>query len=203
MLRETAQTLDEDLEALADLSRHRFCSTNNLWFDLAAMRDELDRRDGILGLPMIRNAKTVDPADPTTPEVIQIETAMGAAIEVFDGRTTIEVGRDRFVPVKTTNDLLVLRSDCYELDERRRAAPGSPEQVPFVDLDRLLQAGRGVRRALPRRGAVACGGRPSLWSRGTGRSAPTSRRRRRGRGEADTGSPGTMPSPASPGSAGG
>ena len=43
VLRETAQTLDEDQEALADLERHRFTSTNNLWFDLRAMRDELDR----------------------------------------------------------------------------------------------------------------------------------------------------------------
>ena len=35
VLRETAQTLPEDAEALADLDRHRFTSTNNLWFDLA------------------------------------------------------------------------------------------------------------------------------------------------------------------------
>ena len=85
VLRETAQTLDEDKDALADLDRHRFCSTNNLWFDIRAMRDELDERDGILGLAMIRNTKTVDPSDADSPEVIQIETAMGAAIEVFDG----------------------------------------------------------------------------------------------------------------------
>jgi UTP--glucose-1-phosphate uridylyltransferase len=134
VLRETAQTLDEDKEALADLSRHRFTSTNNLWFNLEAMRAELDRRDGILGLAMIKNTKTVDPADPTSPEVIQIETAMGAAIEVFDGATTIEVGRDRFVPVKTTNDLLVLRSDCYELGEGY-VLQQQPERLPFVDLD--------------------------------------------------------------------
>ena len=38
VLRETAQTLAEDQEALADLDRHRFCSTNNLWFDLRAMK---------------------------------------------------------------------------------------------------------------------------------------------------------------------
>ena len=52
--------------------------------------------DGILGLPLIRNVKTVDPADPASPEVIQIETAMGAAIDVFEGAGAIEVGRDRF-----------------------------------------------------------------------------------------------------------
>ena len=117
VLRETAQTPPEDLEALADLERHRFCSTNNLWFDLVAMQNELDRRDGILGLPMIRNVKHLDPSDKSTPEVIQVETAMGAAIEVFEGAQLIEVGRERFVPVKTTNDLLVLRSDVYDIGQ--------------------------------------------------------------------------------------
>jgi UTP--glucose-1-phosphate uridylyltransferase len=133
VLRETAQTLDDDREALADLDRHRFASTNNLWFDLVAMRDELDRRGGILGLPLIRNVKRLDPADRSTPEVIQIETAMGAAIEIFEGARTIEVGRDRFIPVKTTNDLLVLRSDVYDLGQDFGLDQAA--DVPFVELD--------------------------------------------------------------------
>jgi UTP--glucose-1-phosphate uridylyltransferase len=136
VLRETAQTLDEDQEALADLTRHRFASTNNLWFDLEAVRDELERRDGILGLALIKNTKTVDPADPESPEVIQIESAMGAAIEVFDGAQLVEVTRARFLPVKTTNDLLVLRSDCYRLAESHHLVlEDGLDQVPFVDLD--------------------------------------------------------------------
>jgi UTP--glucose-1-phosphate uridylyltransferase len=133
VLRETAQTSEKDRAALADLDRHRFCSTNNLWFDLRAMTEALDARHGILGLPLIRNVKPVDPADPSTPEVIQIETAMGAAIEVFEGSRTIEVGRDRFVPVKTTNDLLVLRSDVYDVGDDFVLDPAAG--VPFVDLD--------------------------------------------------------------------
>jgi UTP--glucose-1-phosphate uridylyltransferase len=136
VLRETAQTLEEDKEALADLSRHRYCSTNNLWFDLRAMRDELDRRDGILGLALIKNTKTVDPADSNSPEVIQIETAMGAAIEVFEDARLIDVSRARFLPVKTTNDLLVLRSDCYRLEESHHLVLADGlRTVPFVDLD--------------------------------------------------------------------
>jgi UTP--glucose-1-phosphate uridylyltransferase len=136
VLRETAQTLDEDKEALADLSRHRYCSTNNLWFDLRAMRDELDRRDGILGLALIKNTKTLDPADPDSPEVIQIETAMGAAVQVFEDSRLIEVSRARFLPVKTTNDLLVLRSDCYRLEDNHHLVLDEGiGTVPFVDLD--------------------------------------------------------------------
>ncbi|MFC7502414.1 UTP--glucose-1-phosphate uridylyltransferase [Nocardioides sp. CPCC 206347] len=134
VLRETAQTAKEDLEALADLTRHQFCSTNNLWFDLHAMKAKLDEREGILGLPLIRNNKTVDPADPDSPAVVQIETAMGAAIEVFDGARLIEVGRDRFIPVKTTNDLLVLRSDVYEIGADFGLTQVASD-VPFVELD--------------------------------------------------------------------
>jgi UTP--glucose-1-phosphate uridylyltransferase len=148
VLRETAQTLPEDAAALGDLSRHGFASTNNLWFDLRAMKEELDRRDGILGLAMIKNTKTLDPADPDSPEVVQIETAMGAAIEVFDGARTIEVGRDRFVPVKTTNDLLVLRSDCYRLDEVA-VLHQVPDEVPFVDLDSAYKHVTGFEQRFP------------------------------------------------------
>jgi len=134
VLRETAQTLPADQAALADLDRHRYCSTNNLWFDLEAMRRTLVSRDGVLGLPLIRNVKRVDPADPSTPKVIQIETAMGAAIEVFEDARTIEVGRDRFVPVKTTNDLLLLRSDVYDLG-RDFVLDKVSHEVPYVELD--------------------------------------------------------------------
>jgi len=134
ILRETAQTLEEDKVALQDLSRHQYCSTNNIWFDVQAMKEALDVREGILGLPMIRNEKTVDPADKSTPKVIQVETAMGAAIEVFEGAQLIEVGRDRFVPVKTTNDLLVLRSDVYDIGPDFVLDQSSAE-IPYVDLD--------------------------------------------------------------------
>lgn len=133
VLRETAQTLPEDKDALGDLSRHQYMSTNNIWINLVALRDELASRDGILGLPLIRNTKTVDPADPSSTPVVQIESAMGAAIEIFAGARTIEVPRSRYVPVKTTNDLLVLRSDVYEIGPD--FVLDAAGVVPFVDLD--------------------------------------------------------------------
>ena len=134
VLRETAQTSPDDLDAAGDLSRHRYFHTNNLWFDLVALRTALEERNGVLGLPLIRNTKTVDPTDASSPEVIQMETAMGAVIEVFDGAQAIEVDRSRFLPVKTTNDLLVLRSDVYDVgtDFTVRA---QVEKPPWVDLD--------------------------------------------------------------------
>jgi UTP--glucose-1-phosphate uridylyltransferase len=133
VLRETAQTRPEDEAAMQDVSRHRYFNANNLWVDLRALKRVLSEREGVLGLPLIRNEKTVDPSDPGSTPVVQIESAMGAAIAVFDGARAVLVGRDRFVPVKTTNDLLVLRSDVYDLDDRFHVR--ATADVPFVDLD--------------------------------------------------------------------
>jgi UTP--glucose-1-phosphate uridylyltransferase len=136
VLREIAQTPDEDVDAFQDTRRHRFFNTNTLWVDLEALRSLLDERDGVLGLPMIVNRKTVDPSDKSSPEVIQLETAMGAAIDVFDGARALRVPRTRFAPVKTTNDLLALRSDAYVLRDDARVEPAEGrEGPPIVDLD--------------------------------------------------------------------
>jgi len=136
LLRETAQTPDQDLAALQDVGRHPFVNTNNLWIDLDALADTLARRDGVLGLPIIVNRKTVDPSDPDSPAVVQLETAMGAAVGVFEGARALHVPRRRFAPVKTTNDLLALRSDAYVLhDDRRVELAGERDEPPFIDLD--------------------------------------------------------------------
>jgi UTP--glucose-1-phosphate uridylyltransferase len=136
VLREIAQTPDEDVEAFQDITRHRFFNTNSLWLDLDALQATLDAQDGVLGLPMIVNRKTVDPGDPSSPAVIQLESAMGAAIDAFEGAQAIRVPRSRFLPVKTTNDLLVVRSDAYELDEGfALQLAGGRTGAPLVDLD--------------------------------------------------------------------
>jgi UTP--glucose-1-phosphate uridylyltransferase len=137
VLREIAQTPDEDVDAFQDVERHRYFNTNTLWVDLQALDRTLGETGGVLDLPMIVNRKTVDPGDKSTTPVIQLETAMGAAIGVFEGAAAIRVPRSRFVPVKTTNDLLSLRSDAYVVGEGRAVhlAPERDGVPPFVDLD--------------------------------------------------------------------
>jgi len=135
VLRETAQVPEEDEEAFEDTARHRFFNANNVWVSLRALEATLRERDGVLGLPMIVNRKTVDPTDPSSPEVLQLETAMAAAIGVFEGAAAVHVPRARFAPVKTTNQLLVVRSDAYELadDWTVRLTPPR-EAAPIVEL---------------------------------------------------------------------
>src|SRR2546423_1271751 len=137
LLREIAQTPEADLDAFQDISRHRYFNTNTLWVSLPALAEALRERDGVLGLPMIVNRKTVDPTDAASPAVLQLETAMGSAIEVFEGARALRVPRARFAPVKTTNDLLALRSDCYVLtaDEHVELSPERDSGPPLVDLD--------------------------------------------------------------------
>lgn len=156
ILRDTAQTAPEEMDYFTDEHRHPYFHTNNLWFDLVRLRDILTERHGVLGLPLIRNEKTVDPADPTSTRVVQIESAMGAAIEVFPGATAICVGRDRFQPVKTTNELLLLRSDVYSLAEDGRlvaACAVSPEislsgcYKTMQDFDRRIPSAPSLREA--------------------------------------------------------
>ncbi len=137
ILRESAQCAPADEAAFQDISRHQFFNTNNLWLRLDAMRDTLAAHGGLIPLPMIRNEKTADPRDKASPKVYQLETAMGAAIESFPGAAAIEVSRRRFAPVKTTADLLIIRSDACVLtpDHRIELAPARHGQPPVVDLD--------------------------------------------------------------------
>jgi UTP--glucose-1-phosphate uridylyltransferase len=134
VLRESAQVRDEDQDAFQDIERHRYFNCNNLWLNLKTLERVLKERNGVLGLPMIVNRKTVDPSDGDSPAVYQLETAMGAAVDVFEGAAALEVSRQRFAPVKTTNDLLVVRSDAYELTQEEEMHLTRAEP-PVVDLD--------------------------------------------------------------------
>jgi UTP--glucose-1-phosphate uridylyltransferase len=136
VLREIAQTPEADRGAFADTERHRFFNTNSIWLDLQALAAEIGD-DGVIDLPMIVNRKTVDPSDAGSTPVVQLESAIGAAIAAIPGARAIRVPRSRFLPVKTSDDLLVLRSDAYELtaDGALRLAPACAGRAPLAELD--------------------------------------------------------------------
>jgi UTP--glucose-1-phosphate uridylyltransferase len=135
ILREAAQCPQDEIAAFQDIARYRFFNTNNIWINLNSLNN-LFEKDHTIHLPMILNPKTVDPRDKNSSAVFQIETAMGAAISLFDGTTAVRVPRTRFFPVKSCNDLLSLRSDCYVLGENqnlrvnpKRVAAGRPDII--------------------------------------------------------------------------
>ncbi len=136
-LREIAQCPEDDQEDFQDIRKHRYFNTNNIWIHLPSLKKVLDRKNGVMELPMIRNEKTLDPRDPDSPFVYQLETAMGSAISVFDRAGAIRVPRERFIPVKNTNDLLNVRSDRYILNEDFQLLPNPKNKSDsiYIDLD--------------------------------------------------------------------
>jgi len=137
VLRESAQCPKEDEDRFQDITVHKYFNTNNLWLRLDHLRAELERNNGIIPLPLIRNVKTVDPRQPESQKVLQLESAMGAAIESFQRTTALVVPRTRFAPVKSTSDLLALRSDAYVVTPDDRLVLGEERngQPPAIELD--------------------------------------------------------------------
>jgi len=112
ILREAAQCPKREIEKCRNISKYRYFNTNNIWIDLRSLKKLIDKH-GTVKLPMILNPKNLDPRDEFSPPVYQIETAMGSAISIIEGAAAIRVPRSRFFPVKTCNELLAVRSDCF------------------------------------------------------------------------------------------
>lgn len=132
ILREIAQCPESDEECFRNIDLHRYMNTNNLWVHLPALRAKLDAGD--FDLALIVNRKHIDQKDAASPEIVQLESAMGSAVALFEGARILEVGRERFVPVKSTADLFLLRSDVFALDEDNRLVQQTDSR-PTVTLD--------------------------------------------------------------------
>ena len=137
LLRESGQCPPEDFHLFQDVQRHRYFNTNNLWLNLEALQTVLRNNNGRLPLPVIVNRKSLNPQNPLSMPVFHLETAAGAAISLFEGAAAVAVPRARFLPVKTTDDLLAIRSDIYllEADSTLRVNPERRLETIFIDLD--------------------------------------------------------------------
>jgi UTP--glucose-1-phosphate uridylyltransferase len=136
ILRESAQCPENELSAFRDIKRYGFFNTNNIWINLKVLH-KLIQKSGAVKLPIIRNPKTLDPRDENSPKVFQIETAMGAAISLFEGAAVIKVPASRFLPVKKCNDLLSIRSDrfIFSTENNLISNPNTGTKTIQVDLD--------------------------------------------------------------------
>jgi len=150
-LRESAQCPDEDEKEFQNVGKYTFFNTNNLWVDLEALKAQFDKHNGALPLPVMKNSKTVDPRDKASTKVLQLETAMGAAISCFQGATAIVIPRTRFAPVKTTSDLFALRSDAYVLtpDFRIVLAEDRKGVPPNIKLDGMYKFTDAMEKLIP------------------------------------------------------
>lgn len=136
LLRESAQCPQDDMAAFEDINRYHYFNTNNIWINLIQLKALFEKQKHIQ-LPLIVNPKTLDPRNPASPPVFQVESAMGAAIQLFEGATAVVVPRARFMPVKKCPDLLALRSDRYLLTASGKLAlnPACSEPDITIRLD--------------------------------------------------------------------
>jgi UTP--glucose-1-phosphate uridylyltransferase len=145
LLREVAQAPTDDngevIREFQDISKYSQFNTNSIWLDLEKAIKIAELHNGCIPLPLIRNIKPVNTEDRTSRKAVQIETAMGAAIEVFTNSQAIQVPRDRFMPVKTVNDLLLIMSDRYRVSPDGHLVLEDQltnNQPPRIDLDQAF-----------------------------------------------------------------
>jgi UTP--glucose-1-phosphate uridylyltransferase len=135
LLRESAQVPEED-DSFRDVERWRWYNANNLWIRLPALAKLLAAHGGTPDLATIVNAKRLDETNPDSPKVLQLETAMGSLVALFGNPRLLHVPRTRFVPVKGTDDLLLVRSDAYAAAQDGRLIPAfEGDASPYVELD--------------------------------------------------------------------
>ncbi|CDH56095.1 utp-glucose-1-phosphate uridylyltransferase [Lichtheimia corymbifera JMRC:FSU:9682] len=108
-LLEIAQVPDEHVEDFKSIKKFNIFNTNNIWINLRALKRLMDQDN--MDLEIIVNNKTTDSGQ----KVIQLETAVGAAIKHFGNARGVNVPRSRFLPVKSTSDLFLVTSDLYKL----------------------------------------------------------------------------------------
>ncbi|XP_044730624.1 UTP--glucose-1-phosphate uridylyltransferase-like [Chrysoperla carnea] len=138
-LLEIAQVPKEHVDDFKSIKRFKFFNTNNIWAKLSAIErimqsDKTNNGTMALNLEVIVNAKTL----PNGMDVIQLETAVGAAMKSFENSIGINVPRSRFLPVKTTSDLLLVMSNLYTLSRNgtlnMSALRNFPTMTPIVKL---------------------------------------------------------------------
>jgi len=135
ILREIAQCPPEEIEDFQNFRKYTYFNTNNIWVNLEKLLEVLDRNKGNMKLPVIQNRKKVNPRDKQSEDIIQLETAMGAAIQVFEKSSALQVPRTRFLPVKKTSDLLKIQSDLYYIDEKFNLVTDVPEQAQKIVIE--------------------------------------------------------------------
>lgn len=124
----------------SDIARYGNFNTNNIWIHLPALKELLDAHHGVLPLPVIVNKNKLNPRDPDSPSVVQLECACGTALPLFENASLLRVPRSRFAPVKGSSDLLVVMSDAYQLNDSYELVSRTPTGIPpHVQLSREYQ----------------------------------------------------------------
>ncbi|OAA48681.1 UTP-glucose-1-phosphate uridylyltransferase [Metarhizium rileyi] len=114
-LLEIAQVPKEHVNEFKSIKKFKYFNTNNIWLNLKAIKRVVENDE--LEMEIIPNGKTIpgDKKGESDISILQLETAVGAAIRHFSNAHGVNVPRRRFLPVKTCSDLMLVKSDLYTL----------------------------------------------------------------------------------------
>ncbi|KAI1724492.1 UTP--glucose-1-phosphate uridylyltransferase domain-containing protein [Ditylenchus destructor] len=105
---EMPQVPADKIDEFCSLKTFKMFNTNNIWVNLRAVKDKL----GQMTMEILANKKKLADGQ----NVIQLETSIGGAIRNFEKAISVRVNRRRFLPIKSTQELLALMSNCYYVD---------------------------------------------------------------------------------------
>ncbi|KAL6950845.1 UTP-glucose-1-phosphate uridylyltransferase [Hanseniaspora vineae] len=111
-LLEVAQVPKQHVDEFKNIRKFKYFNTNNLWINLKAIKHLIETDTA--KMEIIPNEKQVK-RNGQDYNVLQLETACGAAIRFFQNAHGVVVPRSRFLPVKTCSDLLLVKSDLFQL----------------------------------------------------------------------------------------
>ena len=111
-LLEVSQVPNEHLQDFNSVKLFKIFNTNNIWIRTRALKEMANTSN--LSLDIIVNPKVIEGEGR---KVIQLETAIGAAIKHFTNAQAINVPRSRFLPVKNCSDLFLVQSDLYSMND--------------------------------------------------------------------------------------
>lgn len=137
ILRELSQCDENDLTYFLDIQKHSLFNTNNIWIDIKDLKNIISDRDFLLDLPFICNKKKINYKGETF-SAFQIECALGSGILLFSRPSYLYVGRERFIPVKNTEDLLRVQSNCFIVTEEyllKNSIDSQKPNHPQIKLD--------------------------------------------------------------------
>jgi len=143
-LLEIAQVPDEHIEEFCSQEKFSVFNTNNIWINLVALEEKM--QEGPLNLNVIVNRKTIQGKP-----VVQLETAIGSALDCFAGSVGLCVSRDRFMPVKKTEDLFLVQSNIFNLEEGRlvRNKERTISSLPVITFDDTLHQVDAFQKCFP------------------------------------------------------
>jgi UTP--glucose-1-phosphate uridylyltransferase len=129
-LLEIAQVPEYHKTDFTSIRKFKIFNTNSVWVSIAAIKRLMEA--GGVELDVIENKKKLS----TGERVVQLETALGAAIRHFNNAQGIVVPRSRFLPVKTCSDLFIVQSDIFKIKHGTLVPSGQrvSEETPIIRL---------------------------------------------------------------------